>query len=536
MATTIKTVMTYPLDGSTTDFNISFEYLARKFVRVTLIGQDRKELTLNQDYRFATKTTISLSRAWGSADGYTMIEFRRYTSASERLVDFTDGSILRAYDLNTSQVQTLHVAEEARDLTADTIGVNNSGDLDARGRRIVNVGDAVDAGDALNLGQVQRWNDSALNSANRADQQARLAEDARNSAYVYRDNALAYRNDSYAYRTQAEEYRNTAWQYQEWAKGFKNDANDAATRAVEYRNTAWQYQDWAKGYKENAEASATTAHNEADRAKEEADKLGNMNALGGALGGVTPDNTVIFKGNTVGRGYYWTNENGQVVYSSRVSGGKLEFGSDSNLTQGTPMVRMPGIRLTASQLYADDGVVRWFDGSNQFNMTLNASTLNINRAGVDTFAYNGMRVIGIGALGCANLVSTGGITAGSAVLGTDGNLVGSIFSTGNLKGDLNTKADVASVNAAVDNLTSAVNSKVSESTAAGKYLVDVAHGARVANPLWDKQGAFEVQAGHSLCGWLTATGDGSIRYANWISRGLVKRVENSGWIQCGNIS
>ncbi|WP_457835986.1 phage tail fiber domain-containing protein, partial [Staphylococcus aureus] len=56
MATNIKTVMTYPLDGSTTDFNIPFEYLARKFIRVTLIGVDRKELILNQDYRFATKT------------------------------------------------------------------------------------------------------------------------------------------------------------------------------------------------------------------------------------------------------------------------------------------------------------------------------------------------------------------------------------------------------------------------------------------------------------------------------------------------
>ncbi|WP_459625918.1 phage tail fiber domain-containing protein, partial [Enterobacter hormaechei] len=73
---------------------------------MTLIGVDRKELILNQDYRFATKTTISTTRALGPADGYNLIEIRRYTSATERLVDFTDGSILRAYDLNISQVQT----------------------------------------------------------------------------------------------------------------------------------------------------------------------------------------------------------------------------------------------------------------------------------------------------------------------------------------------------------------------------------------------------------------------------------------------
>lgn len=164
MSNNIKTVMTYDLDGTTTDFNIPFEYLARKFVVVTLIGADRKVLVLNTDYRFVTKTTISTTKAWGPADGYQQIEVRRYTSATERLVDFTDGSILRAYDLNISQVQTLHVAEEARDLTADTIGVNNDGDLDARGRKIVNVADATEAGDAVSFGQMQRFDGSAYNS------------------------------------------------------------------------------------------------------------------------------------------------------------------------------------------------------------------------------------------------------------------------------------------------------------------------------------------------------------------------------------
>ena len=160
MAKNIKTVMTYQLNGATTDFAIPFEYLARKFVQVTLIGVDRKVLVLNQDYRFATKALISTTRAWGPANGYQLIEIRRYTSATERLVDFTDGSILRAYDLNISQVQTLHVAEEARDLTADTIGVNNDGNLDARGRRIVNVADGVADGDAISVGQVKRMSQS----------------------------------------------------------------------------------------------------------------------------------------------------------------------------------------------------------------------------------------------------------------------------------------------------------------------------------------------------------------------------------------
>ncbi|QKM75971.1 non-contractile tail fiber protein [Escherichia phage P1723] len=74
MANVIKTVYTYPLDGTTTDFAIPFEYLSRKFVVVTLIGQDRKELVVVTDYRFATRNLISTTKAWGPADNYQQIE------------------------------------------------------------------------------------------------------------------------------------------------------------------------------------------------------------------------------------------------------------------------------------------------------------------------------------------------------------------------------------------------------------------------------------------------------------------------------
>lgn len=296
MATTIKTVMTYPLDGSTTDFNIPFEYLARKFVRVTLIGVDRKELILNQDYRFATKTTISTTRALGPADGYNLIEIRRYTSATERLVDFTDGSILRAYDLNISQVQTLHVAEEARDLTADTIGVNNDGDLDARGRRIVNVADAKDPGDAITLGQVQRWNDSALNSANRAKQEAdratARANDANNSANASASSASSSAGSAELAKrwatsdTAVESGLESSRTYALHSMSYRNEAKGSADRAAVSETNAKDSevaaaQSAAASQQSNVEskAQADRSKNEADRAKSEADKIQDYNNL-----------------------------------------------------------------------------------------------------------------------------------------------------------------------------------------------------------------------------------------------------------------
>ena len=305
MATTIKTVMTYPLDGSTTDFNIPFEYLARKFVRVTLIGVDRKELILNQDYRFATKTTISTTRAFGQAGGYTLIEIRRFTSATDRLVDFTDGSILRAYDLNISQVQTLHVAEEARDLTADTIGVNNAGNLDARGRRIVNVADAQDVGDAINLGQIQRWNDSALNSANRAKQEAdratARANDANNSANASASSARssagsAELSKQWAVKeTAVEPNLESSRTYALHSMAYQNEAKGSADRAAVSGTNAKVSEVAAANSAAAAKVSETNAKASEDRAITAAGKLGNMNNFAAAIESVT-GNDVRMKG------------------------------------------------------------------------------------------------------------------------------------------------------------------------------------------------------------------------------------------------
>ncbi|HGH5981068.1 TPA: phage tail fiber protein, partial [Kluyvera georgiana] len=143
----INTVYTYDLDGVTTQFNVPFEYLSRNFVVVTLVGQDRKVLVNNTDFIFTTASTIRTLKVWGSADGYQYIEVRRETSATDRLVDFQNGSILRATDLNVSSIQSMHIAEEARDLVGTTMGVDLDGNLDARGKRITNVVDGVEPGD-----------------------------------------------------------------------------------------------------------------------------------------------------------------------------------------------------------------------------------------------------------------------------------------------------------------------------------------------------------------------------------------------------
>lgn len=155
MAIVVQTVRTYALDGSTKDFIVPFEYLARKFVQVSLLGTaGRKQLVLNSEFRFSTKNQVTLLQAWGPANGYDRVELRRHTSATERLVDFTDGSILRATDLNISQIQAIHIAEEARDAALLALPQDDDGNLDAKNRRIVNLAPAINAKDAVNKQQL----------------------------------------------------------------------------------------------------------------------------------------------------------------------------------------------------------------------------------------------------------------------------------------------------------------------------------------------------------------------------------------------
>lgn len=298
MASVIKTVLTYPLDGSTRDFNIPFEYLARKFVVVTLIGKDRKVLTINADYRFATRTTISLTKAWGPADSYETIEVRRVTSTTDRLVDFTDGSILRAYDLNVAQIQTMHVAEEARDLTSDTIGVNNDGHLDARGKRVVNIADGIDPGDAVTVGQMNRWSGSAADSANKAKTSENNAKTSETNSKASEQLAKKWAENPKGTPVVPNQYSAKHWALtsEESANASAISAGNSqaqvanakaqADRAGDYANDAMGYRDEANTSAQQAAASESNAATSASSAKTESDKLIQFNTLIDRINGV----------------------------------------------------------------------------------------------------------------------------------------------------------------------------------------------------------------------------------------------------------
>lgn len=177
-----STIANYQGNGSTTDFNVPFDYLAKKFVKVTVdsrekLGGDYGDTT--KDYFFVDKTTIRFNTAPASG---TEIIICRYTSATDRIVSFKDASVLKAKDLDVSTIQTIHIAEEGRDIINDALIVDKEGNWDAKGKRIINVGDPIDDNDAITL---KFYKDDAKGAY-----QAKLdAEAARDAAKVSEKNA-----------------------------------------------------------------------------------------------------------------------------------------------------------------------------------------------------------------------------------------------------------------------------------------------------------------------------------------------------------
>lgn len=147
-----STIAIYTGDGTTTDFTVPFDYLAKKFVKVSvgltvLEGGDYGDTS--KDYYFLDETTVRLKTAPQAGAEVTV---RRYTSATDRIVSFKDASILKAKDLDTASIQTIHIAEEGRDIINDALIVDKYGRWDAKGHRIINVGTPEDDSDAITYG------------------------------------------------------------------------------------------------------------------------------------------------------------------------------------------------------------------------------------------------------------------------------------------------------------------------------------------------------------------------------------------------
>ena len=138
---------TYTGDGSTVNYSVTFPYIEEAHVVVTLDGVTK---TLNTDYSFTTSSTITFTTAPSAS---AVIKFTRSTSQTSRLVDYQDGSTLTEATLDQDGNQSFYMAQEAIDITENTISLSTSTDQwDADNKRITNLASPVDDSDAVTKG------------------------------------------------------------------------------------------------------------------------------------------------------------------------------------------------------------------------------------------------------------------------------------------------------------------------------------------------------------------------------------------------
>lgn len=269
-----STIAFYTGDGATTDFTVPFDYLAKKFVRVSLgvtilKGGDYGDTS--KDYYFLDKTKVRLKVPPQEGEVLTI---RRYTSATDRVVSFKDASVLKATDLDVSSVQTIHIAEEARDIINDALIKDKEGNWDAKGNRIVNVGTPEADSDAITYGVYKA---DAMGAY-----QAKLdAEAARDATKVSETNAKASEVNAKEYEVTAKASAGTAVSAAkhadavktenqailEEARQLQTDIKTSESNAYDNAVIATQKADEAKVSESNAKVSERNAKESEDNAK-----------------------------------------------------------------------------------------------------------------------------------------------------------------------------------------------------------------------------------------------------------------------------
>jgi hypothetical protein len=132
--------VSYTGNGSTTQYSITFPYIDVTHVKAYLNG------TLTSAYTISSST---LTFTTAPANG-VVIRIERETPNDNRLVDFTDGSVLTEQDLDRSADQNFYIAQEITDDSASKLGLDTDDKYNAQSKVIKNLASPVNDTDAVN--------------------------------------------------------------------------------------------------------------------------------------------------------------------------------------------------------------------------------------------------------------------------------------------------------------------------------------------------------------------------------------------------
>jgi hypothetical protein len=201
----------YPADGNTATFSVPFPYIAKAYVKVSVDGVATTAFTWDSP---------SVIRITPTPPSGSVVDVRRNTRQTERLVNFQDGSILTEEQLDMDSDQLFHISQEVVDQMESRLGVETNGQVDGKGSRLENLADPRNAQDAVTLSYLQasfapamedlrtqagNSASAAASSANTAQQGAatatakeQAASTSATTAASSEAQALAYRDDAHA--------------------------------------------------------------------------------------------------------------------------------------------------------------------------------------------------------------------------------------------------------------------------------------------------------------------------------------------------
>ena len=168
-------VNTYTGNNSTTSFSVTFPYIEQAHVIVTLDGVTK---TITTDYTFTNASTITFTTAPASN---VVIKFTRSSNRTTRLVDYQDGSTLTEATLDQDGNQSFFMAQEAIDVTENSLNKNAQDVFDADNKRIINVATPTSANDSANKSYVDAVAGSATAAAASETAAANSATAAQNA-------------------------------------------------------------------------------------------------------------------------------------------------------------------------------------------------------------------------------------------------------------------------------------------------------------------------------------------------------------------